>query len=145
MKVFVVSSDTQSHAVWLITEVLQRGGIDATNWREGAHMKGLLPYDSAGQDWPGNNMPDARSPLMGEQLHWDMQEIRQADVVVYVGPGGVDTWALVGWAIGQGKRVLGITSRSEKAGIVLNMVEFVEDVGTLVMELVNIEKGGSGQ
>ena len=57
-------------------------------------------------------------------FRYDTQGATEADLVIYIGPSGVDAWAEVGAAWARGKFIFGLWAKGEPVGLMRRMVSW---------------------
>ena len=116
MKIYIASSWKNQHAVEMLTALLRDRGHEVLSFVEKAvadeSRKGLK-FDV--EKWI--NSEDGYNKFI-----YDTNGATQSDMVIYIGPSGIDAWAEVGAAWGCGKPVLGLWAKNEQVGLMRKMV-----------------------
>jgi len=117
MKIYIASSWKNQHAVEMLTALLRDRGHEVLSFVEKAvadeSRKGLK-FDV--EKWI--NSEDGYNKFI-----YDTNGATQSDMVIYIGPSGIDAWAEVGAAWGCGKPViLGLWAKGEQVGLMRKMV-----------------------
>lgn len=132
MKVYIASSWANVHAVEMLTKLLRDAGHDVRSFVEYG-TKPAEVADFGGFDawvWSDNGE---------EKFVYNVEGIIYADMVIYLGPSGIDTWAEIGYAYALGKNVYGITNTmKDKVGLNRRMVVWVDSFETLLEAIENI-------
>ncbi len=112
MDIYIAASWKQHVAVDLLAATLRARGhqVFAFTEQECAH----LAVDPG--DW-------FESQACQSVWQADMTACLGADLVIYIGPAGVDAWAEVGAAWGNGVPVLAVKAKGEAVGIQRKMVQ----------------------
>lgn len=131
--IYIASSWKNQHAVELLTKLLRENGYRVKSFVEKAvHDEGRTNLMWDFEKWI--NSPDGE-----EKFIYDIEGAMQSDIVVYVGPSGVDAWAEVGAAYAMGTPVIGLYAKGEQSGLMRKMVTWVRTYEELLMTINRIE------
>ena len=108
MKVYIASSWKNRLAVELLTDRMRDHGIMVTSFVE-AEGQTIDKYSNF-EDWFLSE--DAQAVFS-----FDTEAIKNADLIVYVGPSGTDTWFELGMAYVLFKPIIGIWVKGEMTGL----------------------------
>jgi hypothetical protein len=72
------------------------------------------------------------SPDGLRSFEYDTRGATQSDLVIYIGPSGIDAWAEVGAAWASGRKILGLWAKGEQAGLMRRMVNWFEEYQALL-------------
>ena len=108
MKVYIASSWKNRLAVELLTDRMRDHGIMVTSFVE-AEGQTIDKYSNF-EDWFLSE--DAQAVFS-----FDTEAIKNADLIVYVGPSGTDTWFELGMAYALFKPIIGIWVKGEMTGL----------------------------
>jgi hypothetical protein len=127
MKIYIVSSWKNQHAVEMLTALLREKGHEVVSFIEAA-------IESEGRDLRGKfDVEQWINSDDGErQFKFDTDGATKSHLVVYVGPSGTDAWAEVGAAWGCGIPIVGLYAKGEQAGLMRRMVEWTADYKSLL-------------
>jgi hypothetical protein len=122
MKIYIASSWKNQHAVELLTEKLRDDGHKVLSFVENNHgeqsghtaMKDGVPIDF--EDWIWSDRGK-------DSFDYDTSGAIGSDIVIYIGPSGIDAWAEIGaaWASGQ-PIILGLWAKGEQVGLMRRMM-----------------------
>ena len=131
MKIYIASSWKNQHAVEMLTEKLKAEGHEVISFIEKAletHERDKLEFDV--EDWLSS--ADAL-----EKFDYDTTGATESDLVIYIGPSGVDAWAEVGAAWASGVKVIALYSKGEQVGLMRYMAVWAYSIGQ-VMDMVEL-------
>lgn len=116
MKIYIASSWKNQHAVEMLTAMLREDGHRVESFIERASGQ----EDRAGRAgeidaWIASDDGKAK-------FEFDVQAATSCDLVVYVGPSGLDAWAEVGAAWGAKIPIVGLWAKGEQIGLNRRMV-----------------------
>lgn len=126
MRIYIASSWKNQHAVEMLTTLLRDAGHDVKSFVECAicdEGRSNLRFDF--EEWI-NSDDGAR------KFRYDTEGAMHSDLVVYIGPSGIDAWAEVGVAFASGVPVLGLHAKGEQAGLMRKMIMWFDDYRTLI-------------
>jgi nucleoside 2-deoxyribosyltransferase len=131
MKIYLASSAKNQHAVEMLTSLLEQQGFTVLSFVKDSRELGMLDYLVSDTDEHCNS----RSGVMAS-LNC-VESIMESDLVLYIGPAGVDSWAEIGLAYGLNKKVYGLKSKGEEVGIHRHMVSvWHDDYRNILVELL---------
>lgn len=121
MKVYIASSWKNQHAVEMLTEKLREIGCEVFSFVENNHG------EQAGHLAVENGIPlDFDKWIWSERgaasFEYDLQGATTSDLVIYVGPSGIDAWAEVGAAFSCSVPIYGLWAKGEQVGLMRRMV-----------------------
>lgn len=126
MKIYIAASWKHQHAVEMLTERLEDMGHEILSWlREGRPEEAFLSKKDL----------DAfiKSDIGKQVFDFCVTSVRNADLIIYVGPSGCDAWAEIGMAYGMGKPIYGLLAKSEDVGMMRHMIiEWFQSVSSLL-------------
>lgn len=134
MKIYIASSWTNYHCVELITHHLEQAGHEVMSFVRRAvedEGRGKLKFDV--EAW-------IMSEAGEDEFRYDTESAMSADVVIYVGPSGIDTWAEIGAAWARKVPILGLWTKGEQAGLLRRMIYWYEDVFELLSDIESAGK-----
>ena len=137
MKIYIASSWKNQHAVEMLTKLLRDRDHEVASFVEKADKtedrvkNGKLDFD----DWVWSQMGE-------EKFDYDTHNAMTADLVIYVSPAGTDSWAEVGAAWARNVPIIGLHAKSEQAGLMRRMVQWLNSVSELEMVLDKVEGDG---
>jgi len=120
MIIYIASSWKHEHAIRMLTELLRNAGHDVVsfvehNYGELKAIKSGLPDGMTFDKWVWS---DRGKDAFG----YDTDGAISSDVVIYIGPSGIDAWAEVGAAFASEVPILGLYAKGEEAGIMRRMI-----------------------
>ena len=134
MKIYIAASWKHQHAVEMLTEMLEAEGHEILSWlREGRPEEAFLS---------NKDLDNFIKSDVGKQVFdFCVTSVRDADLIIYIGPSGCDAWAEIGAAYGMGKTIFGLKAKSENVGMMRHMIrEWFSSVSEL-MESVREYEG----
>ncbi len=135
MKIYIASSWSNVHGVEMLAARLRKEKHEVSSFTEHGPKPGELDKWGGFEGW-------IQSESGQNKFDWDMEAIANADVVVYLGPSGADSWAEIGYANGRVVPVYGLTSwKREPIGINRLMVAWLDSVDTFIEVLEAMEEG----
>lgn len=114
MNVYIASSWKNQHAVEMLTALLRDRGSKVKSFVEQEGSAGhfaKLPFD----EW-------VDSSDGAECFEYDTSGATDSDLVIYIGPSGIDAWAEVGAAWSRGVPIIGLWGKGEQVGLMRRMV-----------------------
>lgn len=114
MKIYIASSWKNQHAVELLTAALRGAGHEVKSFVEQEGSAGhfaKLPFD----EWV-----DSSDGL--ECFEYDTSGATDSDLVIYIGPSGIDAWAEIGAAWSRGVNIVGLWGKGEQVGLMRRMI-----------------------
>lgn len=132
MKIYIASSWANVHAVEMLTKLLRDAGHEVASFVE----YGTKPDEV--NKW-GDFDKWVWSENGEDKFVYNVKGIINADMVIYLGPSGIDTWAEIGYAYASSKSVYGITNTlKDKVGLNRRMVVWVDGFETLLDAIGNM-------
>jgi len=135
MKIYIASSWKNQHAVEMLTSLLRNLDYEVISFVEkaveveGLHLKGKFDIDKWIESEDGY-----------KKFIYDTNGATKSDLVIYVGPSGVDAWAEVGAAWGCGIPIFGLYAKGEQAGLMRRMVKWVDNYQELLDAIMNYRR-----
>jgi hypothetical protein len=135
MKIYIASSWKNQHAVEMLTEKLRGIGCEVLSFVENnnGEQAGHLAVDSDG------NIVDFDEWVWSERglssFKFDLISAMTSDLVIYIGPSGVDAWAEVGAAFARDIPIYGLRAKGEQAGLMRRMVQWFDDYREILGEV----------
>ena len=132
MRVYIAASFKHQHAVEMLTDKLEKLGIEVLSWlREGRPEEAFLSR---------RELEHFILSTEGRRVFkFCADSATQADLVIYLGPSGCDAWAEVGAAYGTGVPIFGLLAKAEEVGLMRHMIACwcvsVEDLLGQVLDL----------
>lgn len=124
-KVYIASSWKHEHAVKMLTSLLREKDIDVFSFVENGKEQHEGEESSNFEEW-------VKSEDAQRCFKFDTENASSCDLIIYYGPSGQDAWAEIGIAHGAGKRIIGITAKSEQIGLMRFLVDWCKDINELV-------------
>lgn len=123
LNIYIASSWKNQHAVWMLTTKLRELGYAVSSFVENNNGE----WDKGGSfdDW-------VWSDKGLQSFNFDTEAATTSDLVIYIGPSGVDAWAEVGAAWASGVTVFGLVAKGEQVGLMRRMVTWFESVDALL-------------
>ncbi len=141
MKVYIASSWKNQHAVEMLTALLREiDGVEVLSFVENNFGEGHGPTKPTPfEDW-------LLTPEATQSFLYDTRGATRSDLVIYIGPSGVDAWAEVGAAWASNIPVYGLWAKGEQAGLMRRMVgQWFERYPDLVMAVDDaLDRGDIG-
>jgi hypothetical protein len=143
MKIYVNGTRDQAVAMDLLIERLRGRGHTVADWREENARNGA-PKAERGKEteWEGKMERWLESPAGDEQWEWIINVIQRSDLVIMVGPVGIDAWMITGMAIGRGVPVWGVWTKGLKIGIARKGVSWFGTIENIIYAVGEGTKGG---
>ena len=137
MKIYIASSWKNQHAVELLTDLLRNRGHVVLSFVENNHgeQNGHAACDDTGKPIPFDQW--VASERGHRSFEYDTQGATCADLLIYIGPSGVDAWAEVGAAWGVGVPILGLCAKGEQSGLMRRMMTGWFDNHKELLSVVN--------
>ena len=134
LKIYIAASWKHQHAVEMLTERLEEKGHEILSWlREGRPEEAFLSQKELDKF--------IKSDIGKSVFEFCVSSVKNADLIIYVGPSGCDAWAEIGMAHGMQKPILGLLAKSENVGMMRHMIEhWCSSVSELMKE---VEKYGN--
>lgn len=129
MRIYIASSWKNQHAVEMLTAMLREDGHRVESFVE----KASGAEDRAGRIQDINDWIASKDGLA--KFEYDTQAATTCDLVVYVGPSGMDAWAEVGAAFGSKIPIVGLWAKGEQIGLNRHMVRWYKTAIELVTDL----------
>jgi hypothetical protein len=123
LTVYIAASWKHQLAVEMLTAVLRERGHEVRSFVENNH--GEQKGHEAKHD--GKPVPFEEwvwSPRGRKSFEYDTRGAAESNLVVYIGPSGMDAAAEVGVAWARGVRVLGLWAKGEGFGLMRRMIEW---------------------
>ena len=114
MKIYIASSWKNQHAVELLTAHLRSNGHEVKSFVEHEGKNGDFARLSF-TEWVDSE--DGR-----DCFEYDTSGATDSELVIYIGPSGVDAWAEVGAAWARGVPIVGLWAKGEQAGLMRRMI-----------------------
>lgn len=133
MRVHIASSWRNRAAVEMLTHLLRGDGHDVFSFVEYAEETGEIQFVGDEEEW-------IETESAGNAFEANLEAATRRDVVVYIGPSGVDAWTEVAAAFVRGIPVVGIWAKSEPAGLCRRMVEWVDSYTDVLNRLRVLHK-----
>lgn len=116
--IYIAASWKHQHAVELLTHVLRDQGHQIISFVEhGITENGQRECDPAFDVEKWIESPDGHKKWV-----FDMNGAMFSDLVIYIGPSGLDAWAEVGAAHARGVPIYGLKAKGEAIGINRHMI-----------------------
>ena len=134
LKIYIAASWKHQHAVEMLTEMLEADGHEILSWlREGRPEEAFLSNKDL------DNF--IRSDVGKKVFDFCVTSVRDADLIIYIGPSGCDAWAEIGAAYGMGKTIFGLRAKSENVGMMRHMIrEWFSSVSELLQSVREYER-----
>ena len=117
MDIYIASSWKNQHAVEMLTFLLRKKGHKVSSFVENNFGEGHGPNK------PINFEKWVNTEKAWNSFTYDTNGATQSDMLIYIGPSGIDAWAEVGAAWGCGKPIiLGLWAKGESVGLMRKMV-----------------------
>ena len=132
MNIYIASSWRNQHGVELLTDKLEQLGMTVHSFiRQASETEGQVNFGKdESTDWL--NSQEAR-----EKFIWDYEHASNADLIVYLGPSGIDAWSEVAVGWNNGVPILALWAKGEQVGIARHMVTtWFHDVKDLIQDIV---------
>lgn len=116
MHVYIASSWKNQHAVEMLTALLRDRGITVISFVEAAveaEGRDGLKWDF--EEWIWSE--DGR-----RKFEYDTNAATLSDLVIYIGPSGIDAWGEIGAAWYSGTPIFGLWAKGENAGLMRRMM-----------------------
>ena len=113
----------------MLTDILRAKGHSVLSFVENNHNEGH------GAEKPINFEEWVRTDKAQGSFDYDTDGACLSQLVIYIGPSGVDAWAEVGAAWASGVPIFGLWAKGEPAGLMRKMVTWFTDFRTLVDEV----------
>lgn len=137
MKIYIASSWRNQHVVELLTMLFRQRGyivlcfVENTFGGLGGSPDKPFPFDV----WINSESAEAC-------FNYDVKAVSEVDLVVYIGPSGIDAWTEIGIAYGSGTPIVGLWAKGESVGIVRKVVRhWVFDYKELLDYVDSFDKG----
>lgn len=118
MRIYIASSWRNQHAVEMLTDLLEHEGHEVASFvRFACETVGRGNLKFSGLDAWIASEDGAR------KFEYDIDGATSSDLVIYIGPSGMDAWAEVGAAFGRGKTIIGLWSKGEEIGLMRRLVD----------------------
>jgi hypothetical protein len=114
MKIYIASSWKNQHAVELLTEQLRSAGHQVKSFVEHEGQRdvyGKVPFEEWIESVDGRDC-----------FEYDTSGATDSELVIYVGPSGIDAWAEVGAAWARGVPLVGLWAKGENVGLMRRMI-----------------------
>ena len=134
MKIYIVSSWKNQHAVEMITEHLRSSSHNVVSFIEKAVCdEGWLEIKFDVDAWIASD--DGK-----RKFQYDLEGATKSNLVIYIGPSGTDAWAEVGAAWASGRPIFGLWSKGEPVGLMRRMVYWYHDYRDLLKAIEDYSK-----
>lgn len=134
-KVYIASSWKNQLAVELLTKEIRAIGAEVLSFIENAHGENKVHASAGEKEEPFEKW------VWGERgeksFKYDTGGAMNADLVVYVGPSGVDAWCEVGCAYAMGVPIIGFWAKSEQVGLMRRIPTMWCDDAAKLVEAIN--------
>ncbi len=136
MKIYIASSVSNNTAVELVTMLCHDRGHEVFSFNERSKdvRKNIKRAIEAGSSV---ELLEMRDRWKEAAFDYSVENARKADLLIYLGPSGCDSWAEVGMAWAAGVPVLGIRSEGDVIDVMGFMVNWVKDFSELDKYLVS--------
>jgi hypothetical protein len=130
--VYIAASWKHQLAVELLSKELRAAGVVVNSFVDNRHgeQKGHEALTPEGKCIPFDEW------VMSEQgkasFDYDARSACTAQLVIYIGPSGCDTWAEVGMAWAREIRVIGFWAKGEQAGLFRRCVGWYTEMPALL-------------
>jgi len=130
VKIYIASSWKNQHAVEMLTDLLEQRNHkvlcfvrqEAQEYHEYTNFEEWVKSDSA-----------------NKCFIYDTNGAMFSDLVIYIGPSGIDAWAEIGAAYAKGITILGLQAKDEQVGLMKHMVnKWFNDYRKLLKHVGNI-------
>ena len=140
MKLYIASSWKNQHAVEMLTTLLRDRGHEVLSFVENNHgeQAGHLAAEKDGTPVPFDEW--VWSDRGRKSFEYDTDGATTADMVVYIGPSGIDAWAEVGAAWAVGKTIVGLSAKGDQVGLMRRMVTWTNSYHELVAAIGEVEQ-----
>lgn len=128
MRIYIASSWKNYHAVELLTWHLEQAGHEVLSFVRKA-------VESEGRDLKFDVEKWIMSDDGAEKFAYDTVSATTSDLVIYIGPSGVDAWAEVGAAWASGRPVWALWTKGEQVGLMRRMARWFKDVFELLRKI----------
>lgn len=116
MKIYIAASWKHQHAVEMLTNALEERGHEILSWlREGRPEEAFLSNREL------DNFIKSHEGM--QVFDFCVSSIKNADLIIYLGPSGCDAWAEIGASYGMGKTIFGLLAKSENVGMMRHMIK----------------------
>lgn len=134
MKIYIAASWKHQHAVEMLTGMLEAEGHTILSWlREGRPEEAFL----SNKDLDNFIKSDVGLGV----FEFCVTSVKDADLIIYIGPSGCDAWAEIGAAYGMGKTIFGLKAKSENVGMMRHMIrEWFSSVSELLTSVREYER-----
>jgi hypothetical protein len=131
MKIYIASSWKNQHAVEMLTGLLRSKGHEVHSWVENNYGENHnhVTKKFSFEEW-------IDSPESNQSFLFDTEGATTSDLVIYIGPAGMDAAAEVGAAWGSGIPIIGLWAKSEGFGLMRKMISWASRYSTL-LEMVD--------
>ena len=117
MKIYIASSWKNQHAVEMLTDLLRKDGHTVVSFVENSRGEGY---------GPGKQKFDLvywiKSVEGKRCFHYDTEGATRSDLVIYIGPSGIDAWAEIGAAWASNIPIYGLWAKGEQIGLMRRMI-----------------------
>lgn len=132
MKIYIASSWKNYHGVELLTWHLEKAGHEVLSFvRKAVADEGRTNLKFDVEAW-------IMSESGADKFAYDVISATTADLLIYLGPSGVDAWAEVGAAYASGVPIYALWTKGEQAGLMRRMAAWFKDVFEL-LEAVEVK------
>jgi nucleoside 2-deoxyribosyltransferase len=139
VKIYIAASWKHCHAVEMLTRLLREKGHEVLSFVENNYgeQAGHLAVDQEGvpisiEEW-------IWSERGANSFEYDTRGAATADLVIYIGPSGMDAAAEVGIAWANGKPLIGLTGKDDQFGLMRRMVAVWAKNYREVLDLVDAD------
>jgi len=134
MKIYISASWKHQHAVEMLTEKLRNLGCEVISFVEKAvsdEGRTDLQFDLTTWIWSDDGY---------KKFLYDIDGAMNSDLVIYIGPSGLDAWAEVGAAFGSGVPIFALEAKGETVGLMRRMVRWFDSVELLLLGVIGLAK-----
>jgi len=145
MRIYIAASWKHQHAVEMLTAFLREAGHTVLSFVENNHgeQSAHLALRPDGSEIPFEEWVWSDRGL--RSFNYDTDGARSADLVVYVGPSGMDAAAEVGIAWANNRPVLGLAGKGEQFGLMRRMIDWHSDYRSLLSTVESHAKRLAGR
>jgi hypothetical protein len=136
MQIYICSSWKNQHAVEMLTEMLEQRGHTVISFvRKAAIDEGRAHFGSFSMEsWINSNVGI-------EKFDFDTRGATTSDLVIYIGPSGMDAGCEIGAAWHAGVPIYGLWAKGEQIGLMRHMINlWFKDYKELLQALVTYRR-----
>lgn len=117
MKVYIASSWKNQHAVEMLTALLREEGHEVISWVENNYGEN---HNHVTKKFDFETWVNSKESM--QSFIFDTDGAMSCDVLIYVGPAGMDAAAECGMAYGKGVPIIGLYAKGEGFGLMRKMM-----------------------